>query len=351
VLNNIIFSGLGAAFPRFKITNEQLSALPGFDPERVKRSTEYLAYLKVAPGTSPLNYFVGVKMGFECRYHVAPFPPRPGQEQSETALDLAVRATEAALKNAGLSAGDVGAWIVSSMLVPTSLPELSSNLKARLAGAENMAPSQTIHSGCPGFNIGLEKASQILLTNGNIRHVVVVHTETLSRYLTSNADFAPLASFGDGAGCVVVSSRETRAGQGLLGIETWQDPKFLKILTISEDANLYIDASAVRERAIFDMAFACEQILDSLGMRAADVDLFVPHQTGRTIIEPLAKQLGIPRERLYMETQRKYGNICGATVPVSLWEIQGAGRLKPGMTILSAAAGIGGSFGAFCYRT
>ncbi len=64
---------------------------------------------------------------------------------------------------------------------------------------------------------------------------------------------------------------------------------------------------------------------------------------------PSAKEIGIDTNKVFLGGQNFYGNVSGATVPLSLCLMKDRGLLKENQRILSATAGVGGNFGAFSY--
>ena len=59
------------------------------------------------------------------------------------------------------------------------------------------------------------------------------------------------------------------------------------------------------------------------------MDLFVPHQANRRIIEAVAERIGIPLERTAVTVDRT-GNTSAASIPLALAEAAEAGRLDDG---------------------
>jgi 3-oxoacyl-[acyl-carrier-protein] synthase III len=90
-------------------------------------------------------------------------------------------------------------------------------------------------------------------------------------------------------------------------------------------------------------------ILERNGFRAADLDLFIPHQANLRIIEAAVKRLGLPMERVLVNVDR-YGNTGAASVYVALEEAWALGRIAPGDLLLLAAFGGGFTWGAALVR-
>ena len=81
----------------------------------------------------------------------------------------------------------------------------------------------------------------------------------------------------------------------------------------------------------------------------ADVDLMIPHQANRRIIDAVGKRVGIDPERVFVNVHR-YANMSAATVPVALVEALEEGRVRPGARLLLPAFGAGLSLCAHLVR-
>jgi 3-oxoacyl-[acyl-carrier-protein] synthase-3 len=88
------------------------------------------------------------------------------------------------------------------------------------------------------------------------------------------------------------------------------------------------------------MGQALEESLAAAGRGVDDIDLFVPHQANRRIIEYAAEQAGIPLEKVAINVDR-YGNTSAASVPLALAEAFDEGRVRPGDTLALVAFGAG----------
>src|SRR4029078_7459592 len=88
--------------------------------------------------------------------------------------------------------------------------------------------------------------------------------------------------------------------------------------------------------AVRRMPEVLAEALSANQLQLADIDLFLFHQATLRINEMVAKQMGIPEEKVFNTIQR-FGNTTAATIPLGMDEAIKAGRLKPGMLVGSAA--------------
>ena len=70
-------------------------------------------------------------------------------------------------------------------------------------------------------------------------------------------------------------------------------------------------------------------LLEACGATIDDVDLYVPHQANKRIIDHAAEHLGMPPEKVLVNIDR-YGNTSSASIPLGLAEAVEDGRIKPG---------------------
>ena len=90
-------------------------------------------------------------------------------------------------------------------------------------------------------------------------------------------------------------------------------------------------------------------MLQNAGLTTADVNLFIPHQANRRIIDAVGSRLGLREEQVYVNIERM-GNTSAASIPLALDEAVRGGRLKKGDVVLFTAFGTGLTWGAAVIR-
>jgi hypothetical protein len=93
------------------------------------------------------------------------------------------------------------------------------------------------------------------------------------------------------------------------------------------------------------MATTALSAIHKAGLEPDDIKLFIPHQANNRIIEAVAKGLGLPMDRMYVNLDR-YGNTSAASVPIALAEAVNEGRLDVGDRVVLVAFGAGFTSGA-----
>jgi 3-oxoacyl-[acyl-carrier-protein] synthase-3 len=261
--------------------------------------------------------------------------------------ELAHVAAARALACAGVAADEVDLVVLGSTIGDELAPNVASGVQRRL-GARN-AGAMDLNTACTSFLYGLSTATGLVRT-GVIRTAVVIGAEVPTPFLDwSDRNTAVL--FGDGCGAVVIQATDREEGLLAERLGCYADARgALDIRGVgARYANLGLpyghtrwnfDGQEIFRRAVVGMAAAGEEALARCGRTIADVDLVIPHQANRRIIDAVGKRLGVPAERVYVNVHR-YANMSAATVPVALVEALEEGRVRPGALLLLPAFGAG----------
>ncbi len=109
------------------------------------------------------------------------------------------------------------------------------------------------------------------------------------------------------------------------------------------------DGPQVFKFAVRKMYEICCSILERNSLTPNDIDVFIPHQANRRIIEATAERLGMSCDRVIINIDR-FGNTTAATLPLATADAIRQGKLKKGKLALYAAAGAGYTVGAALVR-
>lgn len=278
--------------------------------------------------------------------------------ENETSSTLSIEASKMALKNAGVKASELDmiicATVTPDMIFPSTSCLIQKGLGAGKAGAFDIAAA------CAGFIYGLSLASALIET-GQCERVLVTGVDTLSKTLDWT-DRSTCVLFGDGAGAAVLTAHNN--GRGILktvmladgtgahyikidagaGAIPWHDKRY-------EDANKHLEMAGaeVYRFAVLAMGDACVRALELAGLEAKDIDLFVPHQANKRIIDASRERLELPPEKVFINVN-KYGNTSGGSIPIALSEASQQGLLKEGMLVMTVGFGAGLVWGANLIR-
>ena len=251
---------------------------------------------------------------------------------SDTSATLGAEAGAAAIKDAGLTPGDIGLLVVATCTAPQVLPSTAALVQEALGlrcGALDVAAA------CAGFVYGLVAAASM----AGDQPALLIGAETLTR-ITDPDDRGTRILFGDGAGAAVVG-RPADPSAGLLAWDLGCDGSAASLLEVPVgDRYMRMEGTEVFRRAVRIVVESAIVTLDRAGLSAADVDVFVPHQANVRIIDASCSRLGIPMEKAVVNIDR-YGNTSAASIPIALAEAVEQGRVKPGAVVLLSGFGAG----------
>jgi 3-oxoacyl-[acyl-carrier-protein] synthase-3 len=302
-LRGASLTGAGLAVPERVLENAAIAARLGVDEHWIERRT----------GTA-VRHVVG---------------------DGERLADLAARAGEAALEQAGVDADELDQVIVAT----TSADEMSPHTATFVAGrlGATGAAAIDISAACVGFLSGLALAVG-MLESGRASRALVVGADALSRYLDPE-DRGSAMLFGDGAGAVVLAADDgpSRVGPVILS----SDPAGGPLIRLARDDRLIrMDGPEVYKRAVALMTAVTHEAVTAAGLELADVDLFVYHQANGRILRAVGQRLGLEPDRV-VDYVSRYANTSAASLPIALATAADEGRLRPGDRVLLAAFGAG----------
>ena len=271
----------------------------------------------------------------------------------EATSDLAFKAAEQAIANAGLTADDIDLIIIATVTPDMSFPSTACLVQARL-GAK--CPAFDLSAACSGFIYSLVTGNA-LIQSGMYRRILIVGAETLSR-ITDYTDRNTCILFGDGAGAVVIG--EVPAGRGFQSFEIGADGTGGELLRVSaggsrkpataetvsnKEHSIYMAGNEVFKFAVRIMGNAAEEAIAKAGLTKADIDLLVPHQANIRIIQSSLNRLELSEDKAMINLD-KYGNMSAASIPVALAEAVEQGRVKEGDKLCLVGFGGGLTWGA-----
>jgi 3-oxoacyl-[acyl-carrier-protein] synthase-3 len=105
----------------------------------------------------------------------------------------------------------------------------------------------------------------------------------------------------------------------------------------------------VFRHAVQKISGIMEETLLMAGYAPDEVDLYVPHQANRRILDGIAKRLEIPAEKVVI-TLARHGNTSAASIPLALNQAFEDHLLKERRLVLMEAMGGGFTWGAALVR-
>ncbi len=278
----------------------------------------------------------------------------PGEYTSQ----FAVRAARSALKRARIDPAEIDLLLCATVTPDQILPSTGCIIQAELGA--NKAAAMDLVAACSGFLYGLTLADTMIRT-GQSRYALVIGAEILTQYV-DYTDRATCVLFGDGAGAAVLGPVD--ANRGILAARIRSDGRYLEQLyspgggtrrppsaeTIAAGDHFFkMKGNELFKVAVRSMSEISTDILDEAGLRAEDVDLFIPHQANQRITDAVAGKLNVDSDRVYSNIAM-HGNTSSASIPIALDECVEAGRIKENDLVLMASFGGGVTWGGVLVR-
>jgi 3-oxoacyl-[acyl-carrier-protein] synthase-3 len=259
--------------------------------------------------------------------------------EGETVAGLGLAAANACLKNANLTAQDIGLILFSSGSAERAFPGPASVLAQKLG--LTATPAIDIPVASAGSLIALAFANDLAPRYGNI---LVVASEIMSRRI-SDADPDTAILFGDGAGACIVSPEK-----GLLRIADtalFTDGNYADALQLQHGGAIQMKGLDVIVQASRKIPRSIEDLLTKNNLKPADVGVFLMHQANVNLIRKVATALQAPdsEARFFCNIQR-YGNTSSASLLIAASEWHAANPTPPTTPIVFAAFGAGFNWGA-----
>jgi 3-oxoacyl-[acyl-carrier-protein] synthase-3 len=275
--------------------------------------------------------------------------------EDEKTSDLGIAAARQALVRAGVDPVDVDLIVCATATPDRTFPATAVRIQAGLGVTKGAAFD--VQAVCSGFIYALAVADNFLRT-GQFKRAIVVGSEVFSRILDWK-DRGTCVLFGDGAGAVVLEAQTqlgNREDRGILATRIRSDGRFEELLYVDggpgstkTTGHLRMNGREVFRHAVQKISGVMEETLVTAGYAPDEVDLYVPHQANRRILDGIAKRLEIPSEKVVI-TLAKHGNTSAASIPLALNQAFEDHLLKERRLVLMEAMGGGFTWGAALVR-
>lgn len=308
-------------------------------PERVVQNADLESLVDTT------DEWIRTRSGIERRHFAA---------EGQTTSDLAIRASRAALADAGLVADDIDAIVLATSTADLTFPSAATMVQAGLGMTRGFAFD--LQAVCAGFVFALTNANA-LIVSGQAKRVLVIGAETFSK-LMDWSDRSTCVLFGDGAGALVLEAADgdgTPADRGILSTDLQSDGRHREILYVDggvstgTTGHLRMQGKEVFRHAVEKLAETAHAALDKIGLTGGDVDWIVPHQANIRIIEATAKRMQVPMDRVVVTVQ-DHGNTSAASIPLALSVGKARGQIKQGDLVVTEAIGGGLAWGSVVLR-
>ncbi|MDB1135223.1 beta-ketoacyl-ACP synthase III [Candidatus Anaplasma sp. TIGMIC] len=272
--------------------------------------------------------------------------------EGETTADMATKAAERALADAGISATEVDLIVVATATPDKTLPSCASMVQNRLGCSS--AFSFDINAACSGFIYGVSIVDS-LIKMGQVKVALLIGAETMSR-IVDWSDRTTCILFGDGAGACVFKADDSEGDRGIISVLLYADGSLNDILyttggvaSTQTAGHICMQGTVLFEHAILKLCSSISEVLKKCSVCIDDIDWFVPHQANIRIVDMVAKKLKFPREKVILDIE-DHANTSAASIPLAVSCAKRDGKLREGQLVLFAAMGAGLTWGAGLVR-
>lgn len=314
----------------------KIMAVGGYRPSRVVTNAEICEHIDSS------DEWIFERSGIRERRWAGP---------DETVVDMGSAAATVALERSGVQPTDIGMVLVATITHPYPTPSAAAEIAERI-GATGAAAAD-ISAACAGFCYGVSMASD-MVRGGSARYVLVIGVEKLSEW-TDIEDRGTAFLFADGAGAVVIGPSDTAAiGPTVWGADGSQKDAINMSCSLIEYRNqpdrpfpvLTMQGQQVFRWAVREMPRVTQEALDAAGIRADELDAFIPHQANVRIIDAMVKGMKLPDSVPVSRDIEFTGNTSAASVPLAMEAMLADGTAKSGDIALLVGFGAGLAYAA-----
>src|SRR5438067_2089289 len=263
-----------------------------------------------------------------------------------TLEELALRAARAALVKSGRQPEEIGAVLFCSCTSTRACPSVAAWISGQLGILQTHA-SYDLVAACAGLAYGLSEAARLLQESG--RPALVVCAEKFSDKIGTVR--ASRMIFGDSAGALVLGPAPAGAPPDLEVFQTYASGPMSEVESIiwpnpAFDNSITVHGPQVRalvSRYLTQMVGELAALPDPDGRARSlleAIDLVVPHQANKTMVTDLAREAGLPSERLYFNIER-VGNTSAASIPLALHDAVHDGVIDRPLRVFAPGFGAG----------
>jgi 3-oxoacyl-[acyl-carrier-protein] synthase III len=275
------------------------------------------------------------KTGIECRRY------------TERSLeDISLQAARRALEHAGRRPEEIGAVIFCTCTSTRLLPSIATWISGQLGILQTHASFDLV-AACAGMLYGLAECVRLLQEVR--RPVLLVCAEKFSDKIGSVRPSRMI--FGDGAAALVVGPAPAGAATDIDVIQTYASGPFSEVNSIIWPNPEFDNSITVYGPEVQSLVrrYLTQMIREMVEARdpgdpgrslLESIDLVVPHQANRTMVEKLSAAVGLAPERLYFNIA-KVGNTSAASIALAIWDAVTEGVIKRPARIFTPGFGAG----------
>lgn len=311
-----------------------------YAPQRIMVNAEFSELVG-----QDVEEFVGGKLNIHERRVMA---------EDESPATMAVAAARQALEMAKVDPLEVDLIIIATDTPEYISPATASKVQY-LLGAKK-AGTFDVNCACAAFVTGVDIAAKYLATDEHYRHILVIGTYGMTRFLDFH-DLYTATIFADGAGGVLLKASPE---PGVLGSKLIADGSFYDYMGIYTGGAQYpptpdrLAAGGHQVRFVkkypedtnsSNWPLLVREVLRRNKLRTSDIDFILFTQININTIREVMTELGLPWSKTHTIMDH-YGYTGSACIPMALDEAVRSHRIQPGDLVCLVGSGGGYAMGA-----
>ena len=282
--------------------------------------------------------------------------------EGETTATMSTEASKRCLESAGLEAGDIDGVIVGTITPDQPCPSTACMVQDAIGATGAFA--WDVNAACSGFVYALAQATG-MVRSGIARRILVIGADAMTTIL-DYTDRNTCIIFGDGAGAFILEGIESDepvprevidfclhsdgSGGRYLQVPAGGSAMVSSHETVDQRLH-YVkqDGRTVFKHAVTRMTEVLRELLEKNSIAGDEIDVFVPHQANKRIVEACAKRLGLEDSQVVL-TLENWANTTAGTIPTSFDLAVETGRIKAGDLVVLGTFGAGFTWGASLIR-
>ena len=319
--------GMGTSLPERVVTNAEIHAWSGADPEEIVRK-------------------VGIR-------------ERRMADDATEASEMAAEAGRDALQSAGVDASALGLILGCNYSGDYHFPAMACKVQAKLKAWN--AGAYDLLANCTSFQVGLAHAAEKMYFDAGLEHALVIGTALQSRYIDWHDPDTSMYC-GDGAGAAVLG--KVPEGYGVLSSDVMANGRVFEAARLrgggssaiitrenAEDGRQFFEMNGMEvwKQVIQWQPRVIKRSLQKIGRSIGDVDFFIFHQANLNLVQYLMGKMKVAPEKTYT-TVETLGNTADASLPITLAEAVRHGKIHRGDLVVISGVGAGFIFGSTVMR-
>lgn len=324
--------GIGKYAPGRAINNEELKSLAQIEFDSAK---------------------IEAKLGIKQR-HIAKLTG-----VNETTADFCVQAANEAIQKAGISAKEIGLFIVGTDTPEYISPSTALIVQGRIQGEERWGAAFDVNASCASFATAYDTAQRILISDPELKYACVIGVYNMPAFIRDRDAFG-YTIFADGAGAIILQKTDVSEpskyieGQLLCDGTQWnyvgiysggsKNPVTHERLDKGE-FGLQLIQPLPGDRNVRLWPMVAEKLAQKARIDLKEVDHYIFTQINKSVIVQVMEKLGEPMSKTTC-IMDEYGYTGSGCLPMALYHAVENGAIKRGSKVMLIASGAGLAVGS-----